>query len=76
MGEAYPELMNHEIEKVIEAEERRFLQTLSKGMDILDAAIAENKTGVLPGDVVFKLHDTYGFPADLTARTRYFGQHG
>ena len=67
MGEAYPELMNHEIEKVIEAEERRFLQTLSKGMDILDAAIAENKTGVLPGDVVFKLHDTYGFPADLTA---------
>ena len=36
-------------------------------MDILDAAIAENKTGVLPGDVVFKLHDTYGFPADLTA---------
>lgn len=44
MGEAYPELMNHEIEKVIEAEERRFLQTLSKGMDILDAAIAENKT--------------------------------
>ena len=67
MGEAYPELMNHEIEKVIEAEERRFLQTLSKGMDILDAAIAENKTGVLPGDVVFKLHDTYGFPVDLTA---------
>lgn len=66
MQEAYPELKNPSIEKVIEEEERRFLLTLSKGMEILEAAIAENKSGVLDGEVVFKLHDTYGFPADLT----------
>ena len=66
MQEAYPELRNPSIEKVIEEEERRFLLTLSKGMEILEAAIAENKSGVLDGEVVFKLHDTYGFPADLT----------
>ena len=66
MAEAYPELNNPEIEKVIEDEERRFLLTLSKGMEILDDAIAKNKDGVLDGEVVFKLHDTYGFPADLT----------
>ncbi len=67
MGEAYPEIRNPEIPKVIEAEERRFLLTLSKGMEILEAAIAKTTTGVLDGEVVFKLHDTYGFPADLTA---------
>ena len=66
MAEAYPELNNPEIEKVIEDEERRFLLTLSKGMEILEDAIAKNKDGVLDGEVVFKLHDTYGFPADLT----------
>ena len=66
MAEAYPELNDPEIEKVIEDEERRFLLTLSKGMEILDDAIAKNKDGVLDGEVVFKLHDTYGFPADLT----------
>ena len=67
MGEAYPELRNPEIAKVIEAEERRFLTTLSKGMEILEDAIAKTTDGVLDGSVVFKLHDTYGFPADLTA---------
>lgn len=66
MAEAYPEINNPRIEKVIEEEERRFFLTLSKGMDILDAAIAGSKDGVLDGEVVFKLHDTYGFPADLT----------
>lgn len=66
MAEAYPELNNPEIEKVIEDEERRFLLTLSKGMEILEDAIQKNKDGVLDGEVVFKLHDTYGFPADLT----------
>ncbi|MDO5532034.1 alanine--tRNA ligase [Sutterella sp.] len=66
MAEAYPELNNPEIPKVIEEEERRFLLTLSKGMEILDEAIAKNTDGVLDGELVFKLHDTYGFPADLT----------
>lgn len=67
MAEAYPELNNPRIEKVIEEEERRFFLTLAKGMDILDAAVADTKNGQLDGEVVFKLHDTYGFPADLTA---------
>ena len=42
------------------------MATLSNGMQILEAAIAETKDGVLSGDVAFKLHDTYGFPVDLT----------
>lgn len=66
MAETYPELNRPEIPKVIEEEERRFLLTLSKGMEILEDAIAKTKNGVLDGEVVFKLHDTYGFPADLT----------
>lgn len=67
MGEAYPELNNPRIAQVIEEEERRFFLTISKGMEILEDAIAKNTTGVLDGDILFKLHDTYGFPADLTA---------
>ena len=51
---------------MIRAEEERFLQTLSNGMQILDEAMVECKDGVLPGDIAFKLHDTYGFPVDLT----------
>ena len=66
MAEAYPELNNTNIEKVIEEEERRFFQTISKGMELLEQAIAENTTGTLDGEILFKLHDTYGFPADLT----------
>ena len=66
MGEAYPELKNPRIAQVIEDEERRFFQTISKGMEILEEAIAKTEDGVLDGEVVFKLHDTYGFPADLT----------
>ena len=66
MAEAYPELNNTNIEKVIEEEERRFFQTISKGMELLEEAIAENTTGTLDGEILFKLHDTYGFPADLT----------
>ena len=53
MAEAYPEINNPRIEKVIEEEERRFFLTLSKGMEILDAAIAGSKDGVLDGEVVF-----------------------
>ncbi len=66
MGEAYPEIMDKRIEQVIEEEERRFFLTLSKGMEILEDAISKNTTGVLDGEICFKLHDTYGFPADLT----------
>lgn len=67
MGEAYPELNNPRIAQVIEEEERRFFKTIAKGMEMLDGAIARAKNGVLDGEVLFKLHDTYGFPADLTA---------
>ena len=66
MGDIYPEIKNPKIAEVIRAEEERFLQTLSNGMQILDEAVAECKDGVLPGDIAFKLHDTYGFPVDLT----------
>lgn len=67
MSEAYPELNNPRIAEVIQEEEQRFFLTISKGMEILEGAIAECKNGVLDGEVLFKLHDTYGFPADLTA---------
>jgi len=69
MGDAYPELQKSQahIEKVLAKEEQRFAETLDQGMDILEAAIADLKGGEIPGDVVFKLYDTYGFPVDLTA---------
>ena len=66
MGDIYPELKNPQIAETLRAEEERFLQTLSKGMQILEEAIAQAKDGALPGEVAFKLHDTYGFPVDLT----------
>ena len=68
MGEAYPELARAEalITHTIYGEEERFLQTLSKGMTILEEANATSGQ-VFPGDVAFKLYDTYGFPLDLTA---------
>jgi alanyl-tRNA synthetase len=68
MGEAYPHLAaaKQRIMDVLEAEEVRFYETLENGMEILDAALAGGKK-VLPGDVAFKLHDTYGFPLDLSA---------
>ena len=67
MGEAYPKLVVDEarIIEVLKAEEERFFETLANGMDILDAALAGDAK-VLPGDVAFKLHDTFGFPLDLT----------
>ncbi|MBT8104294.1 MAG: alanine--tRNA ligase [Woeseiaceae bacterium] len=69
MGEAYPELVKSRahVEKVLAREEARFAETLDQGMDILEDAIASLKGKQLPGDVVFKLYDTYGFPVDLTA---------
>ena len=69
MGEAYPELTRAraQVAKVLQLEEQRFAETIEQGMKILDEAIAGLDGGVIPGEVVFKLYDTYGFPADLTA---------
>jgi alanyl-tRNA synthetase len=68
MGDAYPSLRAGEkrITEVLKAEEERFFETLENGMEILDAALAGGQK-VLPGEVAFKLHDTYGFPLDLSA---------
>jgi alanyl-tRNA synthetase len=67
MGDAYPSLRAQEqrITEVLKTEEERFFETLANGMEILDAAL-DGGARVLPGDVAFKLHDTYGFPLDLT----------
>jgi len=69
MGEAYPELakMQAQVEKVLLKEEERFAETLDQGMSILEQAIAELTGKEIPGETVFKLYDTYGFPYDLTA---------
>jgi alanyl-tRNA synthetase len=69
MGEAYPELIEQGeiIEKVILKEEQQFAQTLENGLKILEEAIAAMTGKEIPGEVVFKLYDTYGFPEDLTA---------
>jgi alanyl-tRNA synthetase len=69
MGEAYPELVKAQaqVERVLEQEETRFAETLDNGMKILEDAIAGLDGKVIPGDTVFKLYDTYGFPVDLTA---------
>ena len=69
MGDAYPELVKGQahVEKVLAKEERRFAETLDQGMEMLESAISKLKGTQIPGDVVFKLYDTYGFPVDLTA---------
>ncbi len=69
MGEAFPELKNQQahIERVLKAEEEQFAKTLEQGLRILEQDLAQLKGDVVPGDVVFKLYDTYGFPMDLTA---------
>ena len=71
MGGAYPELRTEEqrIQQVIQAEEERFGETLEKGLVMLEEATAklkQQKETVLPGDIAFRLYDTYGFPLDLT----------
>lgn len=68
MGVAYPHLAKAQqrVMDVLKAEEERFYETLENGMEILDAALGGGQQ-VLPGEVAFKLHDTYGFPLDLSA---------
>jgi len=68
MGDAYPNLAAQaaRIGEVLRQEEERFFETLEVGMQILDAALADG-VRVLPGEVAFKLHDTFGFPLDLSA---------
>jgi alanyl-tRNA synthetase len=69
MGEAYPELVAgaEHAKRVLKQEEERFAETLAAGMALLENVIAGLNGGtVIPGDAVFKLYDTYGFPADLT----------
>ncbi|MCE8016686.1 alanine--tRNA ligase [Halomonas sp. MCCC 1A17488] len=69
MGEAYPELREarHQIERILLKEEEQFARTLEHGMSLLEEALANLEGDVLPGETVFKLYDTYGFPYDLTA---------
>lgn len=68
MGDAFPELRNQQahIERVLKAEEEQFAKTLEQGLKILEQDLANLSGAVVPGDVVFKLYDTYGFPMDLT----------
>ena len=69
MGDAYPELVKAE-QRVAEAlalEGERFAQTLGQGMRILEQELAELSGTVIPGELTFRLYDTFGFPADLTA---------
>ena len=68
MGAAYPELgaQRAHIERVLKQEEDRFAETLDQGMGMLENAIGKLHGEVIPGKVVFKLYDTYGFPIDLT----------
>ncbi|AZQ85167.1 alanine--tRNA ligase [Colwellia sp. Arc7-635] len=69
MGQAYPELIQQQaiIEKILRIEEEQFGRTLDRGMTLLEDILSNLKGDTIAGDDVFKLYDTYGFPADLTA---------
>jgi alanyl-tRNA synthetase len=69
MGAAYPELTAKQthVEQVLRAEEERFADTLDQGLKVFEGVVAELSNRVIPGEAVFRLYDTYGFPADLTA---------
>jgi alanyl-tRNA synthetase len=69
MGEAFPELVRAagEVQRALKQEEERFAETLSAGMLQFDARMREQGGDTVPGSLVFLLHDTYGFPPDLTA---------
>ncbi len=69
MGDAYPELKEQQanIEKALKKEEEQFIKTLDRGLALLNDELAKlGDSKVIPGEVVFKLYDTYGFPVDLT----------
>jgi alanyl-tRNA synthetase len=68
MGGAYPELVakQAQVEQALLAEEEQFAKTLDNGMQILEEALADLHGSEIPGELVFKLYDTYGFPTDLT----------
>ncbi|ROT98358.1 alanine--tRNA ligase [Marinobacter sp. R17] len=68
MGNAYPELVRTQaqIEKVLQQEEEQFARTLDKGLRLLEQDIAELKGTQIPGETIFTLYDTFGFPVDLT----------
>ncbi len=68
MGEAFPELKQQQahIERVLKTEEEQFAKTLEQGLKILEQDLTDLSGTVIPGGVVFKLYDTYGFPVDLT----------
>lgn len=68
MGDAYPELVKNRahIERILLQEEEQFEKTLDKGMAVLEDALAKLNGSEIPGEVVFTLYDTYGFPLDLT----------
>ncbi len=69
MGDAYPELRSqeHTVARVIRQEEERFSETLDNGMRLLEQDLRQLSGAEIPGETVFKLYDTYGFPVDLTA---------
>jgi len=69
MGQAYPELQEKrvQIEKTLLAEEKQFAKTLDQGLKVLQQGLEKVKGKVIAGELIFKLYDTYGFPADLTA---------
>ncbi|MCE5393494.1 MAG: alanine--tRNA ligase [Acidithiobacillus sp.] len=70
MGDAYPELRQRqrEIERQLQQEEGKFRETLERGLDLLEEGIAKLAIDApIPGDLIFRLSDTYGFPVDLTA---------
>ncbi len=69
MGDAYSELRTQQthIETVLKQEEQQFNQTLTQGLKLFEQAVSDLSGKVIPGSTVFKLYDTYGFPADLTA---------
>ncbi len=69
MGAAYPVLLENKahVEKTLRIEEEQFLRTLDQGMKILESELSSLTANEIPGEVIFKLYDTYGFPVDLTA---------
>lgn len=69
MGDAYPELiqLQSQVERVLKLEEERFNETLEQGLKILEQDIIHLSDAVIPGETIFRLYDTFGFPVDLTA---------